>query len=174
MNTANLLDFDWWLIENVCTPDVLVSRPSNSHSHPPPTQTSWVQDFPLKERNDNSQSNSSNNKLTDKFTEAIVCMLRSMNAEAGIKILCDENIIRLPTKFSTLGNILDRYDFSKVKVALVSSIPGKYKGVEMQTVGHTGLMRALRNIGARCHPDKQIALECQVGWICLHFCFNWP
>lgn len=99
-------------------------------------------------------------------------MLKGMNAEAGVKILLDENIIQLPTKSSGLGNILARYDFSGVKVALVSSIPGKYKGTEMQMVGHTGLMRALRDIGARCHPDKQVALECQVGAVIFKWRLN--
>jgi tyrosyl-DNA phosphodiesterase-1 len=131
-----------------------------------------VQDFPLKEGNDESKITSPNNKLADTFVEAIVRMLRSMNSEAGIKTLLDEGIIQLHSKSSALSGILARYDFSKVKVALVSSIPGKYKGAEMQTVGHTGLMRALRNIGARCHPDKQISLECQVGAVILIWCFN--
>lgn len=161
MNTANLLDFDWWLIENVCMPCNSLSSSTLDAVLP---QTTWVQDFPLQERNDESQSNSPDNKLADKFVESIIRMLKSMNAEAGINTLLDEDIIQLPTKSRGLANVLARYDFSKVKIALVASIPGKHKGAEMQTVGHTGLMRALRNIGARCHPDKQIALECQVSY----------
>lgn len=102
-------------------------------------------------------------------------MLRGMNAEAGIKTLLDDRIIQLPfpstslSQLNLLESILSRYDFSKVKVALVCSVPGKFQGAEMQTVGHTGLMRALRNIGARCHSDKQIALECQVSTL---VCFS--
>jgi hypothetical protein len=84
-----------------------------------------------------------------------------MNAEAGFKTLRDDNIIQLPSNSSALSNILARYEFPKA--VLVSRIPGKYKGAEMQTVGHTRLMRALRNIGARCPPDQQIPLECQVS-----------
>lgn len=127
---------------------------------------SWVQDFPLKSSSQTvggSSSPSNTRSLGDKFIESLVFMLSNMNTEAGIKTLLDDKIIKLPSKSSSLRDILSLYDFSKVKVALVCSIPGKFKGTAMQTVGHTGLMRALRNVGARCHADKQIALECQVN-----------
>ncbi|KAF8305772.1 phospholipase D/nuclease [Clavulina sp. PMI_390] len=143
VNTANLLDFDWWRIEN----------------------TSWVQDFPLKP---NAQTLSGKDASADdsypqasKFVESLIRMLRGMNVEGGIKTLVDDRVLHLPTKSSSLETLLERYDFSKVKVALVCSLPGKFKRAEMQTVGHTGLMRALRNVGARCPADQQIALECQ-------------
>lgn len=90
-------------------------------------------------------------------------MLRGMHVEAGIQSLVDDHVLPVPT--SSLEALLAPYDFFKVKVALVCSIPGKFKGEEMQKVGHTGLMRALRNIGARCHSDKRIALECQVSQV---------
>lgn len=134
-----------------------------------------MQDFPLKTNSATDPDPSSTNKLASKFTESLILMLRGMNAEAGIKTLLDDRIIQLPfpstslSQLNLLESILSRYDFSKVKVALVCSVPGKFQGAEMQTVGHTGLMRALRNIGARCHSDKQIALECQVSTL---VCFS--
>lgn len=85
-----------------------------------------------------------------------------MNVEAGMRAAMSSGVIPSLPKASVEA-VLNRYDFSKVKVRLISSLPGTYTGKEMQTVGHTGLVRALRNIGARTPPEKELSLEYQVG-----------
>lgn len=121
---------------------------------------SWVQDFPL--RTSSFAPDQSRSSLANKFQAALTLMLTKMHTEAGIQLLLKEGLISTPSGKPDIGSILAQYDFSRVKVALVCSIPGKFQNKEMQTVGHTGLMRALRNIGARCPDDKNLSLECQV------------
>ncbi|KAF8330786.1 tyrosyl-DNA phosphodiesterase-domain-containing protein [Cantharellus anzutake] len=135
VNTANLLDYDWWGIENM----------------------SWVQDFPLLASSTQSpEAEASHGKA---FRTTLIAHLKRMNVEAGMKAAVSSGVIRLPK--CSIEAVLNRYDFSKVKIRLVASLPGTFTGQEMQTVGHTGLMRALRTIGARTPPGKDLSLEYQ-------------
>ncbi|KAF9518779.1 hypothetical protein BS47DRAFT_1337912 [Hydnum rufescens UP504] len=147
VNTANLLDFDWWDIENM----------------------SWVQDFPLLSTTPVSSESAADSKPTTtsaslgaKFTETLATMLTRMNVGAAIQSLIDSKSLSLPANYTGVEGMLAEYDFSAVKVGLVPSIPGTYHAQsEMQSVGHTGLMRVLRSVGARCPPDKKLSLEYQ-------------
>ncbi|KAF9018799.1 phospholipase D/nuclease, partial [Hymenopellis radicata] len=66
-----------------------------------------------------------------------------------------------------------RWDWSNVKVQLVPSIAGKHRGIiTMSSVGHTRLMKAVRNLGMTREPGC-LALECltaslgsyTTGWV---------
>lgn len=153
VNTANLLDFDWWNIENVGQSKLSRDAKLNNTQHP---QMSWVQDFPPV----STSSEPVTTPLGTKFAYTIESMLIQMNAEAGTKSLVDSGLIS--SNDHRIKDILARYDFSRVRVGLAASRPGNHTGVELQRVGHTGLMRVLRSIGARCPPEKQLSLECQV------------
>ena len=130
---------------------------------------SWVQDFPLLSTTPPATSSATHSSppavaasLGVKFTETLATMLTRMNVGAGIQALLDsKSLPGLPT-YTGIEGVLAGYDFSAVKVGLVPSIPGTYHAQSMQSVGHTGLMRVLRNLGARCPPGKKLSLEYQV------------
>ena len=64
-----------------------------------------------------------------------------------------------------------KWDFSKVKVGLIASLAKKHKGQSkvIQT-GHTGLMKALQDMGLRTPPGKELQLECQASTISTLLC----
>ncbi len=125
---------------------------------------SWVQDFPLL-----ASTSAGNPGVRDSdgdvFKTTLISHLKRMNVEAGMRAAMSSGVISLPNP--SVEAILKQYDFSSVKVRLISSLPGTYIGEEMQTVGHTGLMRALRSIGARTPPEKELSLEYQVRGVFL-------
>ena len=132
-------------------------------------QMSWVQDFPLlatmppTDRMTDPTTPATASSLGAKFTETLATMLTRMNVGAGIQALIASKSLSLSPNYTGIEGVLARYDFSAVKVGLVPSIPGTYHAQSgMQGVGHTGLMRVLRNIGARCPPGKKLSLEYQV------------
>lgn len=91
-------------------------------------------------------------------------MLRRLNLEPGILsfVVSDESK-KDPLPFTSLDDLLVRYDFSTVKVALVASLEGKLEGWDqVQKAGLTGLMRAVLDVGAKCPSNKVLHLECQV------------
>src|SRR5260370_23256609 len=97
---------------------------------------SWVQDFPLL-----ASTSARNPEVQDPdgdvFKTTLISHLKRMDVEAGMRAAVSSGVISLPT--TSVEAILNHYDFSKVKVRLISSLPGTYIGEEMQTVGHTGL-----------------------------------
>lgn len=74
-----------------------------------------------------------------------------------------------------------KWDFSKVKVRLVPSLAGKHEGwhnvsqscpdyegrtkpnLQVLHSGHTGLMKAVRDLNLRTPKGKELILECQVS-----------
>jgi tyrosyl-DNA phosphodiesterase 1 len=63
----------------------------------------------------------------------------------------------------SISDLRSKWDFSRVRARLVASIAGKHEGwPQVIRTGHTSLMKAIREIGARCGPDQRLQLEYQV------------
>jgi len=61
-----------------------------------------------------------------------------------------------------LDNLLAAYDFSAIRVAVVVSIPGVHVGwPNVLNAGHTGLMSAVKDVGAVCPPGSRLSVEYQ-------------
>ena len=76
--------------------------------------------------------------------------------------LPDQHKSSLPLQ--SVSDLRCKYDFSKVRVHLVSSLSGKFEGwPEVVRVGHPRLMKVVMDIGAKPRPGWEVALECQVS-----------
>ncbi|KAF8906445.1 tyrosyl-DNA phosphodiesterase I [Mucidula mucida] len=76
----------------------------------------------------------------------------------GVAGVLDGSRATLP--ITVIEDLRCRWDWSKVKVELVPSIAGKHKGIiTMSGVGHSRLMKAVRNLGMTREPGR-LALEC--------------
>ncbi|EIN05149.1 phospholipase D/nuclease, partial [Punctularia strigosozonata HHB-11173 SS5] len=132
ISTANFIDYDWRDIEN----------------------TVWVQDVPLRQtpiRYDH--------KATD-FPATFERVFKALNVEAALQALTinDHPDIPLPS----VTDLRTKWDFSKVKAHLVASVAGKHEGwPEVIRNGHTALMKAVRDMGARAGKGREVELECQ-------------
>ncbi|EPQ56055.1 phospholipase D/nuclease [Gloeophyllum trabeum ATCC 11539] len=132
VTTANFVDFDWRDIEN----------------------TVWLQDIPLR-----SSPIPHDPKATD-FPAAFERVLKALNVRAALDNMLKTDHPNLPVK--SIQDIRCRWDFSKVKVKLVASLAGKHEGwPSLILTGHTGLMKALRDLGLHAPKDKDVVLECQ-------------
>lgn len=70
----------------------------------------------------------------------------------------------------SIEDLRRKWDFSKVKVYLISSISGKHEQwPNVIKTGHPRLMKIVRDIGARAGPSKELHLECQVWLSLLYF-----
>ncbi|KAG7384266.1 tyrosyl-DNA phosphodiesterase 1 [Phytophthora boehmeriae] len=92
------------------------------------TQGVWYQDFGLKVmsgsdedegKTDGSAANVVSSGVKNDFEADLVLYLSSLGQQ--VKLFCGE---------------LKRFDFSTARVALVSSVPGVYKGKDMEKYGH--------------------------------------
>lgn len=64
----------------------------------------------------------------------------------------------------TIPNLLGKFDLSSLKVALIVSVPGKYSTWPVvQTVGHTGLMSAINDLGVKCPAHHSLEIEYAVS-----------
>ncbi|THH28564.1 hypothetical protein EUX98_g5632 [Antrodiella citrinella] len=132
VSTANLIQYDWRDIEN----------------------TAWVQDFPLR-----SAPIPHDPKATD-FPATFSRILRSLNVVAALLNMARNGHDDLPLKCAE--DLRCKWDFSKAKVFLIPSIAGKHEGwPKVVQTGHTALMKALRDMGARTGKDRELTLECQ-------------
>lgn len=65
----------------------------------------------------------------------------------------------------SIPNLFDKYDLSSIKVAIVVSIPGRYSTWPVvQTVGHTGLMSAVNDLGLKCPTHHTLTMEYSVSY----------
>jgi tyrosyl-DNA phosphodiesterase 1 len=73
----------------------------------------------------------------------------------------DQHKSSLPLQ--SISDLRCKYDFSKIRVHLVSSLSGKFEGwPEVVRVGHPRLMKVVMDIGAKPRPGWEVNLECQV------------
>ncbi|EMD34993.1 hypothetical protein CERSUDRAFT_54191, partial [Gelatoporia subvermispora B] len=106
--------------------------------------TAWVQDIPKR------PTPIPNDPKADDFPAAWIRVLRTLNIQHP----------NLPIQ--RLEDLRMKWDFSKVAVKLVPSLAGKHEGwPNVIKTGHTGLMKAVRDMGAQVPKGKQMVLECQ-------------
>lgn len=67
-----------------------------------------------------------------------------------------------PTPIQKLSD-LRSWDFTKVKVRLVASVPAKKTGGDFETIGHARLGKLIREAGWTAAKGKRTILECQVS-----------
>ncbi|KAF5339476.1 hypothetical protein D9758_015324 [Tetrapyrgos nigripes] len=121
VTTANLVDFDWRDIENAA----------------------WIQDLPPV-----PTPASFDKKNTESFQYVMKRVLDAVNVKPALEVMKKQGHPNLP--ISQTSDICTRWDWSKVKVALVPSIAGRHEGWSGVLMnGHTRLMKALRNMGCR-------------------------
>ncbi|THU84141.1 phospholipase D/nuclease [Dendrothele bispora CBS 962.96] len=123
VTTANLVDFDWRDIENAA----------------------WVQDIqPLQVQ--------LRTKFDPKNTESFQYIFKRVLDGVNVKPALDKMIMQghpnLP--LTNTSDLCTNWDWSRVKVALIPSIAGKYEGWNnVLGNGHPRLMKAIRNMGCR-------------------------
>ncbi|RLN47107.1 hypothetical protein BBJ29_008559 [Phytophthora kernoviae] len=122
------------------------------------TQGVWYQDFGLKVMSDSDEEEEKTDDTTanaidvfdvkNDFEADLVLYLSSLGPQ--VKLLCGE---------------LKRFDFSVARVALVSSVPGVYKGKDMEKYGHLRVRKLLKMFKI---PPTDNPLICQrnslEGW----------
>ncbi|KIO27808.1 hypothetical protein M407DRAFT_72614 [Tulasnella calospora MUT 4182] len=132
ISTANFVDYDWRDIEN----------------------TAWVQDIPLRPKP------IEHDPKADDFPAQFQHVLTKLNFAPALQSHLKGDHPQLP--FRSITELRTRWDWSKVTVKLVVSMAGKYEGVrEVAKSGHTNLNKAIRELGAICPEEKELALECQ-------------
>ncbi|KAI9431173.1 phospholipase D/nuclease [Lactarius indigo] len=125
VSTANLMDHDWRDIEN----------------------TVWVQDVPRR------PSPVPHEPKSDDFPSVLERVLYAINVAPAITNLASTDHPNIPLTALRAGALRTRWDFSRVRPALVPSIAGKHEGwPAVLKSGHTALMRA----------QRAVSLECQV------------
>ncbi|THU94058.1 phospholipase D/nuclease [Dendrothele bispora CBS 962.96] len=123
VTTANLVDFDWRDIENAA----------------------WVQDIqPLQVQ--------LRTKFDPKNTESFQYIFKRVLDGVNVKPALDKMIMQghpnLP--LTNTSDLCTNWDWSRVKVALIPSIAGRYEGWNnVLGNGHPRLMKAIRNMGCR-------------------------
>jgi len=133
VSTANLIDYDWRDIEN----------------------SAWVQDVPLAK----NPTTNSKSAPVHSFPKTLVAVLQSVNVKAA---LASHIMSGSALPISSLSDLGAKWDWTRVKAQLVPSIAGKHEEwPSVVKVGHTGLMMAVRNVGAVCPKNKILKLECQ-------------
>ena len=100
----------------------------------------WFQDFPKKTAT-KSQENKSD--LAEDFENTLVDYLRRLDFDLGFKI--------------------DEFDFSEVKVKLISCVPGTHKGRDLHKYGHMKLRKELSKIHISKENKKNSQVLCQVS-----------
>ncbi|KAH9017564.1 tyrosyl-DNA phosphodiesterase-domain-containing protein [Lactarius pseudohatsudake] len=143
VSTANLMDHDWRDIEN----------------------TVWVQDVPRR------PSPIPHEPKSDDFPSVLERVLYAINVAPAIANLASTDHPNIPLTALRAGVLRTRWDFSRVRPALVPSIAGKHEGwPAVLKSGHTALMRAV----SRLNPQQRaVSLECQgssigaysAGWL---------
>ncbi|KAH9941389.1 phospholipase D/nuclease [Amylocystis lapponica] len=132
VSTANLVEIDWRDIEN----------------------SAWVQDVPAR-----PAPVAHDPKAAD-FAAAMIHVLRSVNVAPALLSFLRNDHPDLPMQ--RLEDLRTHWDFSKVKAMLVPSIAGKHEGwPKVILAGHTALMKAVRDLGARAEKGQELVLECQ-------------
>ncbi|KDQ19959.1 hypothetical protein BOTBODRAFT_152571 [Botryobasidium botryosum FD-172 SS1] len=133
VTTANFVDYDWRDIEN----------------------SAWVQDVPLA----TTPAVISKSTPMHSFPKTLITVLQSLNVKAGLASHVASGVT-LP--ISSLSDLGAKWDWKRVKAQLVPSIAGKFEEwPSVVKVGHTGLMMAVRNVGAVCPKNKVLKLEYQ-------------
>jgi tyrosyl-DNA phosphodiesterase-1 len=117
ISTANMVPYDWEWIENV-SPSVVKFADN---------QSVFVQDFLPR-----SGSATPTTPLGDDFLERFRDLLIHMKVHKAIKHLHEEHPFgkRITLDPSEALQDLSNHDFSKVRVKLVMSVPGKYTGFD--------------------------------------------
>ncbi|KIP12180.1 hypothetical protein PHLGIDRAFT_124343 [Phlebiopsis gigantea 11061_1 CR5-6] len=134
VSTANLIEYDWRDIEN----------------------SVWVQDVPLR------PAPIAHDAKASDFPTAFTRVLRAVNVVPALLTLIRNGHENLPLR--RIEDLRSRWDFSKVKVALVASLAGKHEGwPKVILTGHTGLMKALQDMNLRPPAGKELQLECQLA-----------
>ncbi|EKM52233.1 uncharacterized protein PHACADRAFT_148739 [Phanerochaete carnosa HHB-10118-sp] len=132
ISTANFIEYDWRDIENSVWLQDVPPRPS------PIAHDSKANDFPM----------------------AFMRVLRGVNVAPALLTLTKNGHSNLPLK--RIEELRMKWDFSKIKVALIPSLAGKHEGwPKVIQTGHTALMKALQDMGARTPKGKELVLECQ-------------
>ncbi|KAH7108394.1 phospholipase D/nuclease [Auriculariales sp. MPI-PUGE-AT-0066] len=132
--TANMVPYDWRDIENAV----------------------FVQDLPK------LAEPISFNKLSkdDDFASLLTNTLKTLNVNAALTAHQKADFPEIPLQSVTELRMC--WDWSKVTVRLVPSLAGRYEGWQsVRRVGHTGLHKALRDLGADTPAGKKLVLECQ-------------
>ena len=137
------------------------------------SQTAWVQDVPLREKPIPRDA-----KATD-FPAQFERVLKALNVEAALRTLrinnarlspypslcvrsIDVGVLQHNVPLTAITDLRTKWDFSRVGVQLVASLAGKHEGwPKVIHVGHTALMKAVRDLGARS-GGRKLAIECQV------------
>ncbi|KAI0076842.1 phospholipase D/nuclease [Panus rudis PR-1116 ss-1] len=132
VSTANLVPYDWRDIEN----------------------SVWLQDLPLRPQP------ISHDPKADDIGVAWARVLRAVNVQPALITLAKNGHESLP--IIRPEDLRSKWDFSKVKVQLVASLSGRFESwPNVIRLGHTGLMKAIRDIGARTPSGKKLIIECQ-------------
>ncbi|KZV95003.1 phospholipase D/nuclease [Exidia glandulosa HHB12029] len=132
--TANLLQMDWRDIENYV----------------------WVQDIPK------LMSPTPFAKLPkDNFAAILTDTLKILNV--GHALTSFQKTGQWPgMPIHALDELRMWWDWSRVTAKLVPSFVGRHEGwPNVVRVGHTALLKSLRDMGADCPPHMKLTLECQ-------------
>lgn len=143
ISTANLMDHDWRDIEN----------------------TVWVQDVPRR------PSPVPHEPKADDFPSVFERVLYAINVAPAITSLVSTDHPNIPLTALRAGVLRTRWDFSRVRPALVPSLAGKHEGwPTVLKSGHTALMRAVNRLNPQ---QRAVSLEYQgssigaysAGWL---------
>ncbi|KAH9052725.1 hypothetical protein EDB87DRAFT_1581479 [Lactarius vividus] len=125
----------------------------------------WVQDVPRR------PSPIPHEPKSDDFPSVLERVLYAINVAPAITNLASTDHPNIPLTALRAGVLRTRWDFSRVRPALVPSIAGKHEGwPAVLKSGHTALMRAV----SRLNPQQRaVSLECQgssigaysAGWL---------
>lgn len=122
----------------------------------------WVQDV----RFVSESSSSPSTPLGIKFKKSMTLFLETLNVSTSLLSIAVSGLGSPHPLYKNLDNLLDPYDFAAITVSLVPSIPGKHEGwPNVLRVGHTGLMTAVKDVGALCPPRSVLDIEYQVSLI---------
>ncbi|TFY58186.1 hypothetical protein EVG20_g8248 [Dentipellis fragilis] len=134
ISTANMVDYDWRDIEN----------------------SAWVQDVPRR------PAPITHDAKAKDFPTTFERVLKCLNVAPALASFLHHGHPGLPLQAIHPGVLRTHWDFSRVRAHLVASIAGKHEGwANVLNVGHTALMRAVREIGAEVKKGNNVTVEYQ-------------
>ncbi|KAF8305783.1 hypothetical protein DL93DRAFT_2089276 [Clavulina sp. PMI_390] len=116
----------------------------------------WVQDFAIKSAINSNPSP----PLATRFTTTLANLLTHQRVHSALQSLSAASLLPPTLPTTSITALLSLFDFSRVKVALVASIPGKYDGwPAVMSVGHTGLMSTVNDLGMKVPKGSELSLD---------------
>ncbi|KAJ7843385.1 hypothetical protein B0H13DRAFT_1648442 [Mycena leptocephala] len=143
IGSANLVPHEWRRIENYV----------------------FIQDFPRVTPGVETVKLRAGEKPSEAFPAVLVAALRATGVEEALAIMIRQGVPKAGTKSTALKR---GWDWNRVRVALVSSVPGKWEGWAASSqhqpiphrTGQTRLLRAVQALGCSNVEEYELELDC--------------